>query len=231
MKREPCPTRIAVQRAVLRHNRANLPGPFQKLLSPASWRALPPEVRARFATEPGEQKPKLYAGRVIETRLSFAGRLLARLAGIIGTPLPETDGATGPASVSVANNAKLKGQIWTRVYGRAGQFPQVVHSVKRFQGPTGLEEFVGPGATWGIGMTLRLTVEDGALVFRSNRYFVQAGHLRITLPKWLSPGEMAITHRQVKGSEFQFLLELDHPVFGPLIRQDCRFTDTTTNKE
>ncbi|MEO1205082.1 MAG: DUF4166 domain-containing protein [Pseudomonadota bacterium] len=204
------------------------PGPFEKLLSPGAWRALPQEVRKRFAAEPGEKRPKIYAGHVVETKLSIAGHILARVAGLIGTPLPETNGATGPSSVSVAHNAKLDGQIWTRIYGRADRFPQVVHSVKRFQGPTGLEEFVGPGATWGIGMTLRLSVENSALVFRSDRYFVQLGSLRMTLPRWLSPGEMAITHRQLRGCEFQFLLELEHAVFGPLIRQDCIFADTRT---
>lgn len=200
-------------------------GPFEQLLSEREWRELPQEVRRRFEIDSVSPRPKIYAGRVVATRLSRLGRLLARVAGLIGTPLPETDGAIGPASVSIAWNGKLDGQIWTRVYGRPGRFPQVVHSVKRFAGPTGLEEFVGPGATWGIGMTLRLSVEAGALVFRSDRYFLSVGVRRFNLPLWCEPGRMTIRHRQIGGPQFRFTLDLDHRWFGALIHQDCVFSD------
>ena len=96
-----------------------------------------------------------YRGKVVATELSRAGRLLAFLARAIGSPLPLTDGATGPALVVVTEDARLGGQSWTRIYTRAGRLPQTVHSAKRFRGPTGLEEYVG----YGIGMALKVTVE------------------------------------------------------------------------
>ncbi len=68
-----------------------------------------------------------------------------------------TNGATGPALVAVVEDERLGGQSWTRLYARPGRFPQTIHSAKRFRGPTGLEEYVG----YGIGMALRVTVEDG----------------------------------------------------------------------
>lgn len=198
-------------------------GPFERLLGCEAWSRLDADVRRRFNHAPVDDHPTLYAGTVTCTELSRAGRLLARLAAIIGTPLPETDGATGPASVSVSNAPSLGGQVWTRVYGRDGRFPQVVHSVKRFAGPTGLEEYVGRG----IGMTLRVTVERGALVFSSVRYFLEWPRfaIRLYLPRWAEPGRMRIVHHPITGRTFRFTLDLEHRAFGHLIHQDCIFTE------
>ena len=194
---------------------------FRALLDEAQWASLPAAVRRRFSKRLALGEVALYRGEVIETRLSRAGRVLAFLARLIGAPLPLTDGATGPAVVAVSEEPRLGGQIWQRSYARPGRFPQVVHSAKRFGGPTGLEEHVGHG----VGMTLVVSAEHGALVFRSQRYFLQAGRLRLYLPRLLEPGAMTITHRDEGGGRFAFVLELEHRRLGRLLHQLARFHD------
>jgi len=194
---------------------------FRALLADEAWAALPAAVRHRFSKRLAQGETALYRGEVLATQLSLAGRMLAFIARIIGAPLPLENGATGPAIVAVREDARIGGQIWSRSYARPGRFPQVVHSAKRFRGPTGLEEYVGCG----VGMTLAVSVEAGALVFRSQRYFFEIGRCRLYLPRVLEPGAMTITHRDEGDGRFAFVLDLEHPRLGRLVHQLARFED------
>lgn len=198
---------------------------FRALVGEEGWSRLPAAVQRRFSKRLAPGAVLHYAGEVIETRLSPAGRLLSFLARAIGAPLPLEDGMSGGASVAVMENRELGGQSWTRTYARAGRFPQTIHSVKCFAGPTGLEEHVGCG----IGMSLSVAEEEGALVFRSVRYFLALGRLRIAFPRLLEPGDMEIRHQdlgnQGGGGTFLFTLGLSHRWLGPLVSQTVRFRD------
>lgn len=194
---------------------------FRTLIGEEAWTRLPEAVCRRFSKCLAPQDALVYRGEVVATELSRSGRVLAFLARAIGSPLPLTDGATGPALVVVTEDDLLGGQSWTRIYTRPGRRPQTVHSAKRFRGPTGLEEYVG----YGIGMALRVTVEDRALVFRSDHYFLALGHWRMRLPLLLAPGEMCIEHREEGGGCFSFRLTLTHPRLGRLLHQLAYFRD------
>jgi hypothetical protein len=194
---------------------------FRTLVGEGAWAQLPEAVRRRFSKclAPGEML--FYPGDVVATDLSVAGRVLSFLARAIGSPLPLTNGATGPALVVVTEDALLGGQSWLRIYSRPGRFPQAIHSAKRFWGPTGLEEYVGCR----IGMALRVTVEEGALIFRSAGYFLELVGLRLPLPRVLHPGRMQIEHRDRGDGSFDFSLTLTHPLLGRLVHQLAVFHD------
>jgi len=194
---------------------------FRTLIGEAGWARLPEPVRRRFSKRIAPGEALIYRGQVVETELSRSGSILAFLTRAIGSPLPLTNGARGPALVVVTEDQRLEGQSWTRIYTRAGRRPQTVHSAKRFRGPTGLEEYVG----YGVGMVLRVAVEDGALVFRSDHYFLTLGAWRMRLPQLLVPGEMCIAHRDQGGGAFSFSLRLTHRRFGCLVHQVAHFVD------
>lgn len=194
---------------------------YRALIGEVSWSKLPEAIRKRFSKPVAPGDVTLYRGEVVATELSLAGRGLALVAKLIGAPLPAMHGATGPASVTVIEDPALGGQTWTRVYPLPRRFPQVVHSAKRFRGATGLEEYVGSG----IGMTLLLSVEDGALVFRSDRYFFEVAGSRVLIPRHLEPGRMVIVHTQEADRRFSFRLTLTHSLFGRLIHQHAYFEE------
>jgi hypothetical protein len=194
---------------------------FRSLLGEAAWAALPEASRVRFGKRVADCRTIVFAGEIVECRMSVAGWLLAQAARLIGAPLPTARDADVPASVSVTEDAAGGGQFWTRIYGRRRGFPQVIHSSKRFCGPTGLEEYVGRG----FGIALRVEVAGGALHFLSDHYFVQAGRLRLRIPRWLAPGRLRVSHIDCNHGLFAFVLALDHPLLGELIRQTVMFRE------
>lgn len=193
---------------------------FRALLPAAAWAALPPAVRRRFSKRMTGGRTATYCGAVAVVHANAAGRLLAQASRMIGGPLPLVF-EPGPSVVTVTEDAVGHGQVWTRLYVRRTGFPQVIHSAKRFAGPTGLEEHVGAG----VGMALTVAVEGEALVFRSASYFVTVLGLRLRLPCWAEPGRLTIVHRDLGDGAFAFTLALDHPWLGRLIGQDAVFTD------
>ena len=194
--------------------------PFARLLGDR-WLFLPPATRARFLRHIGAGACVTYVGEVVECRISRAGWWLAQVARLIGAPLPLSTDTGVAASVSVTADARGRGQFWTRQYSRQQGFPQVIHSVKRFAGPTGIEEYLGLG----IGIALRLEEAGGALLFVSDHYFVQAGPLRLRLPNALMPGTLTVGHHDLGGGRFLFSLDLVHPLLGELIHQHAVFAD------
>lgn len=194
---------------------------FRALVGEAGWAALPQSSRARFGKRIAECRTAVYAGEIVECRMNVAGRLVAWASRLIGGPLPLSRDADLPAMVSVTEDPAGGGQHWTRIYGRRRGFPQVVHSCKRFAGPTGLEEHVGRG----FGIALRVKVEGGALQFIGDHYFFAACGLRLRIPHWLAPGRLVVSHIDCNHGLFAFMLVLTHPWFGEMIRQTAMFRD------
>jgi hypothetical protein len=194
---------------------------FRALLADDDWHLLPPAVRRRFSKRLAGGRTMIYVGEVLETRMNRLGWCLAQAARLFGGPLPTSRDANMPSVVTVTEDMATGGQIWTRLYARRDGFPQIIHSSKRFSGPTGLEEYLGNG----LSIALRARVRGGALVFCSDGYVLQIFGRRWRLPNWLSPGTMTVTHAERSDGRFEFRLEVSHPRFGLLIRQSAAFRE------
>jgi hypothetical protein len=202
---------------------------FRALMTEEDWASLPLAIRRRFSKRVAGGQTIVYAGEILETRMSRAGWWLAQAARLIGGPLPLTRDIHGRsmrarimhAASVVTVTEDTGGQIWTRLYARRKGFPQAIHSCKRFAGPTGLEEYVGRG----VGMTLTVYAREGALVFRSKNYFLELFGRRLFLPEWLTPGTIYVTHADLPDGKFSFTLQIFHPRFGLLLRQMAIFRE------
>ncbi len=202
------------------------PGPlgdlrFRRLVGEEGWTKLPAAVRERFGHRVAGCRTILYSGEVFECRMNRAGRCLAQAARLIGSPLPLSRARGVPAAVSVTEDPVSGGQHWLRIYGRERGFPQVICSCKAFAGPTGLEEYLGRG----FGVALNVVADEGALHFLSDHIFRRCCGLRLRLPRWLSPGDMVVSHVDRGDGSFIFELRLHHRWLGELVHQRAIFRE------
>lgn len=188
---------------------------FRSLLTNTDWRRLPEATRQRFSKRVSDGKTIVYVGHVTRAHINGYGRFLANVLRLVGAPLPISEDVNVPSVVAVTEDVKTSGQIWTRLYANNRKFPQVIHSAKRFCGPTGLEEYIG----FGISMALTVRVVDGALTFCSSDYFLGIGNWRLKLPGFLHPASLTVKHTDQGEGRFEFELILEHGVFGTLLHQ------------
>jgi hypothetical protein len=194
---------------------------FRSLVGSEAWDSLPHAVKLRFAKRLGAGQSVNYAGQVLHCHMSALGWLIAQGCRLIGAPLPlERDGGVA-AVVSVTEDGTSGGQVWTRIYARKRGFPQVIHSAKRFAGPTGLEEYLGGG----FGIALNTAADTDGIHFKSDHYFLMLAGMRMRLPAWLAPGHLRIDHADLGEGAFTFTLTLRHALFGDLMIQHSRFRD------
>jgi hypothetical protein len=215
------PAAIAHEAETSSANDALLDLRFRNLFSADEWAKLPAAIRRRFTKRLAVGATVVYSGEVTDTRITWLGRIFGQLVRSIGGPLPLSRDVNVPAIVSVTEDMRSGGQVWTRQFSRHRRFPQVIHTAKRFSGPTGLEEYVGRG----VSMSLTVHVEGGQLVFRSTGYWLQIGLRRYRLPRWITPGRMVVTHGELGDSRFIFTLQVIHPAFGEIIRQSAVFKE------
>ena len=54
------------------------------------------------------------------------------------------------------------------------------------------------------------------------------GRCRISLPKWITPGSLRVTHEEIDATTFRFTLTLRHPVLGILVHQEAVYSEETS---
>ena len=194
---------------------------FRALLSKEDWQALPHAVQRRFTKRLAGGATAVYTGRITKMRRNLMGTILAQLLRVVGAPLPLASDVDVPSVISVTEDVATGGQNWTRLYANRTCFPQIIHSAKRFSGPTGLEEYLGRG----LCMALHVGVEDGVLTFHDAGYVLHVRGKRIKLPKMLHPGRLIVRHEDRGDGAFEFSLSLKHPLFGELLYQAGLYRD------
>jgi len=194
---------------------------YRDLLGDA-WCELPAATRARF-----EHHEAIYSG-TMTLRATPAGRWVARLCKLVGSPLPPPWHAPLAAMVRVEPDRATGGSRWTRSY----DFPRKrvsVASVKAVDADGALVERL----SCGLRMRLKLDVRDGALCFDSAGYYVECegfawggrryGAWRVELPSWFLPGRTCVSHHDLGNGRFRFTMTIRHAVLGDLFHHEGVF--------
>jgi hypothetical protein len=194
------------------------PVDFHRLLGGPAWRSLPYAVQRRFGPA-AHLTPVRYVGEMV-VRASPLGWALAQALRLLGTPLAPWTGEAVPVAVDVYTDAE-GALVWDRTYAfeRHGQVKVTSRKVLGRKGEL-MEVIHG-----GLGMTLAVTAENGALHFRSTGYFFRLVGLRLPIPGLLTPGAAHVVHEDQGGGLFRFTLRFTHPIAGETFFQTGVFAD------
>ncbi len=165
-------------------------------------------------------KPIIYQGVMQTVWRSKAGWLFALLTSLIGNPLTSHQGENIPMTVKLTSQKNNAGIKWQRTYGFKKIKQCIVSSVKKeYHGK--MVECVGAG----FGMFLNVTAENGALHFRSSRYFCKIFGYCLPIPHLLSPGTTHVIHEDLGNSQFRFSITMKHSLLGKTFYQSGIFHD------
>lgn len=184
------------------------------LVGATGWSRLPTDVQRRFGATHADTT---YTGHM-DLRCSRIGRIYAGLACLFGRPLPHVNTHAVPTTVQVSRNAR-GGVVWARCFH--GRQPHLVRSTKETDSNGRLLERTAGG----LSMALDVFEDHGSLVFRSRRFWLMLGPLRMAIPTWLTPGVCCVTHTDLGHGLFRFTMTMTHPLWGETFHQSGIFTD------
>lgn len=196
-------------------------GDIASVIGPKAWARLTADIRRRFAYGRRGVPRHVFKGVMTRVEGSWAGRLLAHVCRLIGTPLAPYVGSNVPCAVTVGPDTRRNGAEWLRAYEFKGRRPVRVKSAKVMDTDNKLLEFVGAG----FGMRLDVYEQNHALHFVSTRYFWEGLGFRIYLPHLLSPGTAHVVHEDVGHGRFRFTITITHALLGRMFYQDGIFAE------
>lgn len=194
------------------------------LAGAAAWARLPAAVQRRFGTAHADVS---YHGHM-DLRCSLIGHVYAALTRAWGGPLTHINTTALPATVNVSHNGR-GGVVWERRFhtgtdannGTHHGADRTVRSTKEL----GTDGTLLERTDGGLAMSLDVLEEDGALVFRSRRFWWVLAGLRIPVPTLLTPGTCRVAHTDLGAGQFRFTLSMVHPLWGETFHQSGVFTD------
>jgi len=194
------------------------------ILGPRNWARLPQAVRNLFATPVIAGQYVTYKGTMHKVTASRFGKVMAIIARFAGAPVAHCTGTDIPCDVNLYHDNKRGGTVWERVY-KFGEKTICAKTTKKASGDGTSLECFGSKFGFGSGMVLDIFEQDCAVHFVSRSFFIELFGLRFNLPDILTPGELIVTHRDLTGGKFQFLMIVTHPKFGEILFQDGVFHD------
>jgi hypothetical protein len=194
---------------------------FKRTLG-AEWRKLHPDIRQRFDKNPLPGERLYYTGTLTELHCSLIGKLLAYLTQpLIGGALIPASDTNFPVDIEVYSKLGNLAIFKQRIY-RLNRRKPIKFTSHMLGGEKGeVFEYVGSG----LGMVLRLHVQEGNLHFTSDGYFWEIMGYRIPIPGFFTPGKTYLVHRNEGPERFSIRIEIRHCLFGTTFTQAGEFRE------
>ncbi len=183
------------------------------------WHKLGEVIRRHYFLRPYSNDAITVHGTMREVYHSRVAAMLMPFSRLVGALVPY-QGKDVPIAVHYTVRPDSGALYWNRVFRFPGRPPFHFRSHMEQIGHQQVIEYV----RFGVGLRLRVTAEDGALVFRDEGYVWRLFGLKLPLPVGLLLGRAYVEERPVDDRHFSMCMHLRHPLFGELFRYSGDFS-------
>ena len=174
------------------------------------WHQLDEIVKRHYAMAPGASANMTIHGtmdRVFHSPMAKLFLLPGRIFGAL-VPYQGTDIPTVVRNWTTSDNTEA--MFWHRTLRFPNRSLTEFKSRMEYAGGDEIIEYV----RFGMGIRMRMSVEDGALVFTSAGYVWDMGAARIPIPTWAILGDARIIEKAVSEETFYMNFTIVHPLLG-----------------
>jgi hypothetical protein len=192
---------------------------FRRVLGEEHWARLAPAVRRHYDLSPSSADGMILEGVMEEIRHSPLIKPWLMLARWFKGLVPYS-GENIPVQVrNVTDPDRPDVLYWHRTFS----FPdgRIAEFLSRME-PAGRGEIVEV-LRFGVGIRLRLDVQDGALVFTGLQHCWKLGPFTIGIPNWALLGNAIIIESPLSENEVRLDFEIVHPWLGQTFAYRGRF--------
>ena len=191
--------------------------PLFKTILGSDWQNLGSVVRRHYFLKGNSNDYICVSGLMEEIHHSLYAKLLIPFGVLFGAIVP-FKGKNIPIDVHYSSKPENSNIYWDRVF----KFPSFDFHFKSFMLPVRGNEVI-EFVRFGVGIKLKVSVEDSALVFRDTGYIWRVMGFDLPLPgRWLM-GNVYVEERPIDDNSFTMKMILRHPWFGVLFRYTGRF--------
>lgn len=194
----------------------NKPPVFQTILGD-EWDSLGDIIRRHYFLQPNSSDYVCVPGEMSEIHHSLIAKPLIPFGLLFGAIVPYK-GKNIAIDVHYSASPENSNIYWDRVF----KFKRGNYHFKSHMEPIRKNEVI-EFVRYGIGIRLKVSVENSALVFRDIGYLWRVFDIEIPIPgRWIM-GSVYVEERPVDETRFSMKMTLNHPIFGTLFRYNGEF--------
>ena len=175
-----------------------------------NWDELADIVKQHYDITPGKPSNMTIKGIMDEVYHSPIAKLFLLPGRVFGALVPYK-GKNIPTEVqywtTTDNNAAM---FWHRTLEFPNKAPVIFKSRMEYVKNDEIIEYV----RYGMGIRMRMSVNNGALIFKSIGYIWKLGEIKIPIPTWAILGNAEITEKSISDDKFFIDFHITHPLLG-----------------
>jgi len=175
-----------------------------------NWEKLADVIKQHYDITPGKPSNMIIKGVMDEVYHSSIAKLFILPGRIFGALVPYK-GKNIPTEVrnwTTADNNKA--MFWHRTLTFPGKPVVIFESRMEHIKDDEIIEYV----RYGMGIRMKMSVQNNALVFKSIGYVWKLGKIKIPIPTWAILGNAEITEKSISDNRFFIDFQIIHPLFG-----------------